>query len=97
MAVIPTSSNIRMALAAKPGFLASTRRPNRKSAPPHLQKRFPTGRADYFLRTFEASSLETHSKRILAAHTLPNPVCGCHLEEAAQFFVQVFFDPFLSE
>jgi|HubBroStandDraft_2_1064218.scaffolds.fasta_scaffold1456093_2 hypothetical protein len=55
-------------------------------------------RVDDFLRNFEASSLQAHgAKHILATHTLLNVFFGCHLQEAAQFLVQLPFYPFLSK
>src|SRR6266478_2292348 len=66
--------------------------------PQRLDKRFLAGRADDFLCNFETPPLQAHgAKRILAAHSLLHLFLGCHLEEAAQLFVELPFDTFLSE
>ena len=55
-------------------------------------------RADDFHRNFRTPPLQAHgSKRILAAHPLFPLFFGCHLQEAAQFLIQLPLDPFLSE
>ena len=51
--------------------------------PQRLDKRFPAGTADNFLRNFEIPPLQAHgAKCILAAHALLHLFFGCHLQKA---------------
>src|SRR6266550_1713330 len=58
----------------------------------------PAGSADDFFCNFEVSSLQAHgAKRILVVHALLQLFFSCHIEEAAQLFVQLPLHTFLSE
>src|SRR5438046_9725151 len=66
--------------------------------PARLQKGFPASGADHFLGDFKAPLLQTYrAKGILTAHSLFHLFFRCHLHENSQLFVQLRFDPFLSE
>src|SRR6266513_4433222 len=91
------SARVSTATAVKTGLLRSMRTAKRESCH-HISTRDsqPAERTTSF--DFEASSLQTHcAKGIFAAHALLHLFPGRYLEKAAQLFVQVLFDPFLSE
>ena len=68
----------------KPWVLAQHARAVPQVLPQRFHKRFPSGGVDNFLRDLYVPSFQTRrSKRILAAHPLPNLFFGGHLQEAA--------------
>ena len=84
--------------SGKGGRLAEHAYGEAQILPERLNKALPAGRADDFLRNFEAPPLQAYSaKRILAAHPLLDLFFGGHLLVGAKLLIQLPVDLLLSE